>query len=136
MAKKKKRSAPPTRKAREPEKKAPRSSPAGKVAPAEGPAAQNIFGAKLLAETDLVSCPARPYSGTVQLDDVNGESFLQMQGGTVLLMIDLGCTGVFDPQGVARAYEIYRVNPGRNGSMSCQGFLHQDSVGLVLHVVR
>jgi hypothetical protein len=91
---------------------------------------------QLLADSALVSCPTRQYAGTIELDDDNGRAFLQMDNGAFLLMLDQGCTGVFDPQGVAAAYGIYRVNPGRNGELICQGFLHLDGTGMVLHVVR
>lgn len=98
--------------------------------------AKGLLTRKLLADSALVSCPTRQYVGTIELDDPNARSFLQMPNGSFLLMLDRGCTGVFDPQGVAAAYEIFRVNPGNAGQLICQGFLHQDGTGMVLHVVR
>lgn len=106
-----------------------------KSAPRGGASAPAPRGSARLADSALVTCPTRQYSGTVLLDDANGQSFLQMGNATFLLMLDRGCTGVLDPQNVTAAYEIVRVNPGRNGVLTCQGFLHQDGTATVLHVV-
>jgi hypothetical protein len=104
------------------------------AAPRARAQAQVPRSAKFLADS-LVSCPTRQYIGTIELDDANGRSFLQTDNSTFLIMLDRGCTGVFDPRGVAAAYAIYRVNPGRGGQITCQGFLHQDGRATVLHVV-
>ena len=91
---------------------------------------------KKLTAAMVTACPTRPYSGTVQIDDNNGRSWLQTAAGTFLMMLDPGCTGVFDPRGVTNAYTIFRSNPGPNGQLTCQAFCHLDGTAQVLHVFR
>jgi len=85
--------------------------------------------------TAALSCPTHVYAGTVQLDDANRRAFLATQGGTYLMILDPDCSGVFNPNRVAAAYAAYRYNPGRNGGLNCNGFLHEDGSAQVLHVV-
>jgi hypothetical protein len=105
---------------------------AARTSRAQSPAPRD---AKLLTDSMLGSCPSRQYFGEVEIDDARGLATLETQSGTYLMMIDRGCTGVFDPRGVTAAYETFRRNPGPHGPLTCQGFLHQDAEATVLHVV-
>ena len=107
-------------------------SPAATSARDKSPARR---GAKLLSDSVLGSCPSRQYAGEVDIDDARGRATLVTQFGPYLMMIDRGCTGVFDPNGVTADHETFRRNPAPHGPLTCQGFLHEDAQATVLHVV-
>jgi hypothetical protein len=91
-------------------------------------------GARLMEAAAPLSCPTHVYSGIVTLDDTNQRAFLQTQGGTYLLVLDPDCSGTFNAQRISAAYAAFSRNPGRNGQLTCNGFLHEDGTAYTIHV--
>jgi hypothetical protein len=92
-------------------------------------------GARLMEEAAPLSCPAHVYRGIVTLDDANQRAFLETQGGTYLLVLDPDCSGTFNGQRISAAYAAFSRSPGRNGQLTCNGFLHEDGTAYTMHVV-
>ncbi len=124
-----------------PKKKAPAKKPVArkKAVPARRSPAPtlDLTASSASALTGAISpqCPTHVYLGVLDLEDDNLQAFLTTGGQTYLLALDPDCSGTFNTGRVTAAYNAFKDNPGPHGSLTCNGFIHADGTGLVLHVV-
>jgi hypothetical protein len=103
---------------------------------AKSPAPRTSSVLSSLTATASFSCPTQAYSGRLLIADDRQLAFLQTANDTYLMVLDPDCSGAFSAGRAAAAYQAFRQNPGNNGQITVDGFLHEDGTTKNLHVVR